>query len=247
MPPIRPLARALAATGLLALSLAPGQAHDLWLTPAPGGVAVHLGHVHEPTPPSADKLVHLGALTARGTATLTARAEAGAPVLTAAVAGPGDALVSATYDSGFWVRTRAGAWRNADRRAVPDAERSQWSMKFAKVVLGPEAPWDRVLGQTLEIVPLEAPTRAAEAVRVRVLFEGRPVAGAEIAVTSGEAADPLRVATGADGEARVPLARAGQQILAVGHRVKPSRTPALADADSYTATLAFTVAEPRTN
>ncbi|GJE46562.1 hypothetical protein AEGHOMDF_5768 [Methylobacterium soli] len=120
-------------------------------------------------------------------------------------------------------------------------------MKFAKVVLGPEAPWDRVLGQTLEIVPLEAPTRAAAALRVRVLFEGRPVAGAEIAVTSGEAAEATRVTADAEGVAQVPLAQAGQQILAVGHRVKPSRTPALADADSYTASLAFTTAESRTN
>ena len=32
------LAAPLAGTALLALSLAPGQAHDLWLTPAPGGV-----------------------------------------------------------------------------------------------------------------------------------------------------------------------------------------------------------------
>ena len=203
--------------------------------------------MHEPTLPSPDKLVHLSALSAQGSKTLAAKAEAGAPILKAALAGPGDALVSAAYDSGFWVRTRAGEWRNADRRAVPEAERSQWSMKFAKVVLGPEAPWDRVLGQTLEIVPLEAPTRAAAALRVRVLFEGRPVAGAEIAVTSGEAAEATRVTADAEGVAQVPLAQAGQQILAVGHRVKPSRTPALADADSYTASLAFPTAESRTN
>ncbi|WP_336487388.1 DUF4198 domain-containing protein [Methylobacterium nigriterrae] len=243
---MRPI-HALLAAGLLALSPAGARAHDLWLTPAPGGVAVHLGHAHEPALPAADKLVHLSALTVSGSAALSARAEPGAGVLTAALPSGGDALVSGAYDNGFWVRLRGGGERNADRRSAPDAERSQWSMKFAKAVLGPDAPWDRVLGQTLEIVPLEAPAAATGAIRVRVLFEGRPVAGAEIEAASGDTAEETRATTDAEGIARVPLARAGQQILAVDRRVRPSRTPALADADSYSATLAFTTAEPRTN
>lgn len=235
---------------LLALPLAlvlstAARAHDLWLSPSPGGVAVQFGHVHEPELPNADKLVHLSALTGAGTTRLSARPEG--TVLTAALpAGADGALVSAAYDNGFWVRLREGGERNADRRSVPDAQRSQWSMKFAKAVIGPGAPWERVLGQTLEIVPLEAPGAAAGAIRVRVLFEGRAVAGAEVVATSGEAPE-TRVTTDAQGAARVPLAQGGRQILAVSHRVRPSRTPDLADADAYSATLAFSTAEPRTN
>ena len=229
----------------LALAAGSAEAHDLWLTPTPGGVAVHLGHAHEPALPSADKLVGLSALTGGGATALSARADG--TVLSAALPEEArGALVFAAYDNGFWVRLREGGERNADRRAVPDARRSLWSMKFAKAVLGPDAPWERVLGQTLEIVPLEAPGADAGSIRVRVLFEGRPLAGAGIAAASGEAPE-VRVATDAAGEARVPLAQGGQQVLAVAHRVTPSRTPALADADAYGATLAFTRAEPRTN
>ncbi|MEA1833133.1 DUF4198 domain-containing protein [Methylobacterium durans] len=229
----------------LAVSTAAAQAHDLWLTPMPGGIAVQFGHVHEPALPNADKLVRLSALTASGEAPLSARPD-GTVLAALLPAGSGDALVSAAYDNGFWVRLREGGERNADRRAVPDAQRSQWSMKFAKAVTGPGAPWERVLGQTLEIVPLEAPGAEPGAIRVRVLFEGRPMAGAEIVAASGEAAE-IRVTTDAEGAARVPLAQGGQQVLAVFHRVKPSRTPALADADAFSATLAFATAEPRTN
>ncbi|PZP68021.1 MAG: DUF4198 domain-containing protein, partial [Methylorubrum populi] len=39
----------------------------------------------------------------------------------------------------------------------------------------------------------------------------------------------------------------GPQVLGVSHRVTPSQTPTLADADSYGATLAFTVTDPKTN
>ena len=45
----------------------------------------------------------------------------------------------------------------------------------------------------------------------------------------------------------VSLRSAGPQVLGVAHRVSPSQTPALADADSYGATLAFTVTDPKSN
>ncbi|WP_163980742.1 DUF4198 domain-containing protein, partial [Raoultella ornithinolytica] len=77
----------------------------------------------------------------------------------------GDALVVAAYDNGYWVRLADGSYRNASKRMLPQADKSLWSVKFAKAALGPSAPWDRVIGQTLEIVPLEAPAAASGKIR----------------------------------------------------------------------------------
>lgn len=65
------------------------------------------------------------------------------------------------------------------------------SLKFAKAVFtaarsldqpGEGKGFDRVLGQTLEIIPLTDPTQVqtGEAVRVRVLLQGKPLAGARV-------------------------------------------------------------------
>lgn len=239
---------ALLAAASLALS-GPAAAHDIWLTPDPGGVLIHYGHPHQPELLSADKLMSLTAYEAAGTVALSAKIEPGsAPVLRAALAW--DALVSATYDNGYWVRLPDGSYRNGSKRTMPQADRRVWSVKFAKAALGPPVPWDRVVGQPLEIVPLEAPATAKDKIRVRVLFEGKPLAGADVTATDGvthSEAEQAHAITGADGVVTVLLRVAGPQVLGVAHHVAPSETPALAVADTYSATFAFTVADPKTN
>ncbi|WP_156635470.1 DUF4198 domain-containing protein, partial [Methylobacterium sp. Leaf123] len=163
---------------------APASAHDLWLNPVGGGVQILYGHPHEPELPTASKLMSLTAYEPSRTVALTAKVEPGAaPVLKAAHAG--DALVAASYDNGYWVRLPDGDYRNASKRMLPQADKSLWSVKFAKAVSGPTAPWDRIVGQPLEIVPLEDPAAASGQIRVRVLFEGRPLDGASVVATDG--------------------------------------------------------------
>lgn len=239
----------LLAAAILALA-SPASAHDIWLTPGPaGGVVVHYGHPHQPEMPSADKLMTLSAYEPDKTVALSAKAESDALVLKAGL--DGDALVAASYDNGYWVRLDDGSYRNASKRLFPQARKSMWSVKFAKAALGASAPWDRVVGQPLEIVPLEAPAQASGKIRVRVLFEGRPLAGSDVVATDGanfkSEADQARATTDADGIAVVPLRSAGPQVLGASHRVAPSQTPPLADTDSYSATFAFTVTDPKTN
>ena len=81
-----------------------------------------------------------------------------------------------------------------------------------------------------------ATARPGERLRVRVLFLGQPLAGAEVA--RGDGLTPMkedelpRFKTDADGVATTVL-------LAIDHRVAPSETPDLAAADLYNATLWF--------
>ena len=95
------------------------------------------------------------------------------------------------------------------------------------------------------LVPLADPAtaRPGETLRVRVLFRGQPLAGAE--VERGDGLTPVkedelpRFKTDADGVATIPLPKAGPVLLAIDHRVAPSETPDLAAVDLYNATLWF--------
>jgi hypothetical protein len=106
------------------------------------------------------------------------------------------------------------------------------------VVSAGEAVLKPVEGMRLDIVPQKNPLdlKAGEALPVRVLFDGKPLAGAQIE------ADHEKVAvTDKDGTARVPLGK-GRQLLTVERR-EPLRNDPDADFVSVTTTLTFEVAK----
>lgn len=121
--------------------------------------------------------------------------------------------------------------------------------KYAKTLVqvghgGPPA-YARVAGHPLEFVPLNDPAslRAGDTLRVRLLYEGRPLAGhvhGGVAVAGG---DPVDVSIDADAEgvARVPIGRAGLWNVRTIH-VVPARAGSGADWESHFATFVFQVA-----
>ena len=233
-------------------------AHDVWLTV--GGKAsnrravVNYGHPDDPPPAVADKIVDLVAINAKRRVSLLAgiepKSEKGILVVeTKPFADDTHMLLAARYDNGFWVKLPDGSYRNATRRLVPDAADSMWSVKFAKALTGSGAPWDTVLGQELEIVPLSDPAKTGigQTLHLKVLFHGKPLAGAEVergdGVTAVAEKDIPRFSTDADGVAAVPLVKAGPHLLVIDHKVTPSASPDQANADLYNATLWFNVAK----
>ena len=112
------------------------------------------------------------------------------------------------------------------------------------------------LGLPCEIVPLTIPG-AEPRLRVRVMLDGRPLAGALLHAwrqpldTDGRPLDPVRrrptgiassLRTDARGEAELPVEGHGEWLLSMVHMV-PSRDPAVADWESTWASLTF--ARPR--
>ncbi|MFE1598567.1 DUF4198 domain-containing protein [Methylobacterium sp. ID0610] len=255
---------ALAVTAVVALAAfgepAAAQQHDLWITlstPEAGPqLRVNFGAPRQRLMPSKPKLVELQAITPDETAGLATALTPSPPDVPPALVAPlptkpNRTLAAATYDSGYWVTLKDGSGRNTSRRLAPDAAASRWSVRFAKAAFGPAAPWLKVVGHTLEIVPLEIPAPTAGAIRVRVLFRGAPLPGASILYGEGSAdLDPTQaphVATDADGVATVPIRKAGAQLLTARHSVGPSATPDLADRDDYSATFAFRLDEVSMN
>lgn len=243
-----------------AIGAGPVAAHDIWLTLPTGAtvpqVHVHYGHPDDLQMPQIDKIVELSAATAGGVRSISTRFTPSrtAPVLVSEpVPGASAAVLAARYDNGFWVKAPDGEYRNTTRRIVPDASEAITSVKFAKLVAGPGAPWAAAVGHELELVPLDDPmaVKPGDSLRVKVLFRGEPVTGANVVRSDGEAVvaqDKLPVfRSDAAGIATIAIEKAGGEVLSVTRRVSPSGLPSLADADTFSATLAFTTETPRTN
>jgi hypothetical protein len=109
-----------------------------------------------------------------------------------------------------------------------------------------------VLGHDLEIVPMADPVaaRVGESLRIRVLFRGKPLAGADVergdGVTAIKEADIPRFKTDEEGIAAIPIVKAGPVLLVIDHRLTPSGTPEIAATDLFNGTFTFrTPAAPR--
>ena len=244
---------------LVFVAAAPGMvgtasAHDIWLTTAgPSSarrVIVNYGHPNDRPPTAADKMLDLIAITREGKISLLdgltpGYANGALVVRSPPIADGGHTLLATRYDNGYWVKISDKLYRNVSKRMAPDALDGLWSAKFAKAVTGPGAPWDTVLGHELEIVPLADPAaiRIGESLRVRVLFRGQPLAGAEVergdGVTPMKEEDIPRFKSDDDGIAAIPILKAGPVVFAIDHRLAPSGAPELAAADLYNATFAF--------
>ena len=150
------------------------------------------------------------------------------------------ALLALTYDNGYWSRPPgAPASVNKPRNEVPGAESGAHVLKYGKTVVQWSPAVTRPLGQALEIVPLaDLPPVAGDRLAVRVLWQGRPLAGARVLYGGVEARPPVARADDA-GRAEVPVS-GGSQFLSVSHRATLADDPR-ADSQSVSANLVFDV------
>lgn len=233
-------------------------AHDVWVTIAGDAreriAIVHYGHPDDRPPALADKILDLDAISAGDRRSLLKglgyTSEGGAVVVRSKpFTDDGRLLIAVRYDNGFWTATADGAMRNVTRRLVPSATEGLWSVKFGKAITGRGAPFQNVLGHDLEIVPLADPAavKVGDSLRLRVLFRGKPLAGAQVERGDSKTAMPEneipRFKTNADGVVAVPIVKAGPHLLVIDHRVTPSLTPDQASSDFYNATLWFVVGD----
>ena len=246
-------------TAALVSAVTSAKAHDVWITIDKAGgecrAIVNYGHPEDRPPALADKIVDFALVDGEKRASLMdglVHTQTGAAITVASKAfNCGNALLALHYENGFWVKTPSGSYRNATKRSVPDASDSLWSVKFAKGITGPGAPWSTLVGYQLEIVPLADPAakKPGDSLPVRVLFQGEPLSNIAVERTDGitpiKEEDIPRFTTDKDGVALIPIVNKGPQLLAVDYKVSPSKTPELAGADLYNATFSFVVEEPR--
>lgn len=241
---------------LLCVANGAASAHDVWLTTTGDAearrVLVNYGHPNDRPPAFAEKIIEIDAISSGGKTSLlkglaSIQDNGISVVTTTEVKNAGALLITARYDNGFWTTGADGEVRNVTKRSVPNAKDSLWSGKFAKLVTGAGAPWQTVAGHDLELVPLSDPAEAkpGDMLKVRVLFQGKPLPRARVARADGVthlAEDRIpRFTAGSDGVAEVKIEKAGPQLLVVERAQKPSATPDQASTDLYNATFWFSV------
>ncbi|MFP4087796.1 MAG: DUF4198 domain-containing protein [Desulfobacteraceae bacterium] len=108
-------------------------------------------------------------------------------------------------------------------------------------------PQIQAIGDPLEILPMTTPLglRTGDVLPVRILLEGKPLAGATVHATYAGFSDQPHtfvqtLQTDAEGKARVTLNHAGDWFIAVTHEIPyPDKTEC--DTQKYNATLTFGV------
>jgi len=138
------------------------------------------------------------------------------------------AIVAGVLDNGLWSKTPDGEWYNKGKDEVPNATISMHTYKYA------------VQGQKLQVVPVgnRLPDRMGQPLTVRVLFDGKPIAGAEVQPDLVNDPDSKPLKTGADGAVKIKVRNQGLNVI-VARYDSPPAEPAKAGSDEHEATLSF--------
>jgi nickel transport protein len=229
----RPFSRTPLLALAVAATLAPGTAgaHDLWLEPQGDALVLRNGHRR-------GELLDLDAGKVKVVRCLRGGAAA-ADVRAASSTTPKELrtpsrceVASAYLDGGYWSLTPDGE-KNLPKDRAAGAVRSWRSKQFAKWVDVRSPDARAALGDELEIVPVGDLSRVREGDKAtfRVLWQGKPVAGAVLAIDH----QPLG-ATDASGECRVRVRAADVESVSATLK-RPLGTP---EADTVTAEASLT-------
>jgi uncharacterized GH25 family protein len=265
-------ALALAPLGAPGLGARAAAAHDLWIepssfTPAPAtrlAVRLRIGQLFagDPFPRDAKLMVRFAVLGPAGEAPIPGVPDtdpagflvAGPPGLYELVYTSNPAAV--TLDAPRFERYLAeeGLQKVSAARAgsgLAKAAAREIFSRCAKALVevggNPGAGYDRVLGLRLELIPEKNPYLLApgEDLPVRLLYRGAPLAGAQVAAISRQAAaHPVAVRTDAQGRARLRLDRSGAWLVKAVHMIAAPAGSG-ADWESFWASLTFAVPERR--
>lgn len=150
------------------------------------------------------------------------------------------AIVAAVLDNGLWSKTADGKWHNKGKDEVPDAAKSEHTIKYTVHLRRLDVAPPVLPAHKLQIVPLvkQLPDKMGQTLTVRVLYEGKPVQGASVQtdyVTDPDA-EPLK--TGADGTVTIKVRNQGLNVVAATLATPPAN-PAKTNMDEHLATLSF--------
>ena len=166
---------------------------------------------------------------------------------------PGTYRITAEEPEAYWTKIKNGdksRWLRAPRDRVVgktiEVSKRYWAKAIAYVTFGQQTTGPlAVQGDPLELLPIDHPSsiRAGKSFRVRVLAEGKPLAGQEIKVHADASQGHDATATfksRADGLAQLRLTRPGRYLLSVRNEIAATGDPK-ADAYSYSVYLMIEV------
>jgi uncharacterized GH25 family protein len=151
------------------------------------------------------------------------------------------AVVAGVMDNGLWSKTPDGKWLNKGKDEVPNATESLHTYKYAVHLRRPlHGPIPILAGQKLQIVPVGAqwPDRMGQPLRLRVLYDGKPVRGAQVQPDLVNDPDSKPLKTAADGTVTIKVRNQGLNVI-VAKLDSAAAEPAKAASDESEATLSF--------
>ena len=238
------------------LSASWAQAHMFWLnvshdTPKAGKpVQVEIGFGHKFPQGEEIKAERLGPVKALGPDGQEVTLKKLSPTTYELVPGAdGVYVISAQLAPGFVTRTPQGM-KMQSKKGVPDANycfRFDMAAKTLVNVGKPKPGFARRAQNTLEIIPLKNLNRlkVGETLPVKVMFQGKPLAGAEIKFTHDGWSNPdkpfaILGKTDAQGEIQVKPDKPGRWLLISSHKT-PYDNPEECDDNFYSASLTWRV------
>jgi len=149
-------------------------------------------------------------------------------------------VVTAVLFNGIWSKTPEGEWLKKGRDEVPNATTAEKNYKYAVRIVGPlSKPVPPLANQTLQIIPVGAiPDLMGKPLKVRVLFQGKPVGKARVMWDWLNDPDGKPVKTAADGTVTIKVRNQGLNVITAIFD-GPSDEPTKADKMEHLATLSF--------
>jgi nickel transport protein len=150
-------------------------------------------------------------------------------------------VVAAVLFNGIWSKTPEAEWLKKGRDEVPNATTSEKNYKYAVRIVGPlSTPIPPLPEQTLQIIPVDAtlPVLMGKPLKLRVLFQGQPVAGARVMWDWLNDPDGKPVKTAANGTVTIKVRNQGLNVITAIYD-GPSDEPTKADKMEHLATLSL--------
>lgn len=206
-------------------------AHDAWVEPGAGPVyKVLYGH-KMPESYKANKITSLKVFDARQKSLRYSRQVTTEGVSIDKLSGV-PAMFALEFDNGYWVKVGAES-KNIRYSQMPSGTDPSHPLKFSKTILSWQ-PWmAKPLGQRIEFIPIAADQvpRAGSQLRLKLLLDGKPLAGQMVENNSDEKGPKTDV----EGNVTVMVV-SGVNRFATDHDIQQKNDP---DAKRLSLTAAF--------
>jgi uncharacterized GH25 family protein len=151
------------------------------------------------------------------------------------------AVVAAVLDYGIWTKAPDGLWYRKPKDEVPNSIVSSRSFKYGVHITEPlKSPMPALEGHMLQITPvgIDIPELLGEPLTLRVLYKGKPVAGAEVKADFVNDVDAEPLITADDGTVTIVVRNQGLNVVSANFEA-PSEQPTKFDREKHLATLSF--------
>jgi hypothetical protein len=152
-------------------------------------------------------------------------------------------VATAVLPYGIWSRVDDGEFEKKTLAEMPNATLSTKNVKYAVTIQGPlTKPLPALPDQALQIVPVgPIPQTLGTPLKYRVLYNGKPIAGARMINDMINDPDAKEQITAADGTLTMPVRNQGLNVIRAVYD-GPSDQPKLYMQVEHTATLSFVLA-----